>query len=55
LTCGVTARQADAARLPHIAQGAAAIAAYVLNELPGEVRARTEEQLFGAAHAAPAC
>jgi len=44
-----TARQADAARLPHIAKGAAAIAAYVLNELPGEVRARTEEQLFGAA------
>ena len=44
-----TARQADAVRLPRVARGAAAIAAYVLNELPGEARARTEAQLFGAA------
>jgi len=43
------ARQGDAARLPHVQDGAAAIAAYVLNELPDDVRTRAEEQLFAAA------
>jgi len=43
------ARQGDAARLPHVRDGAAAIAAYVLNELPDDVRTRAEEQLFAAA------
>jgi SAM-dependent methyltransferase len=43
------ARQGDAARLPRVQDGAAAVAAYVLNELPNDVRARTEEQLFAAA------
>ena len=44
-----TARPGDAARLPRLDEGAAAIAAYVLNELPNDVRARAEEQLFAAA------
>jgi SAM-dependent methyltransferase len=44
-----TARQGDAARLPRLDRGAAAIAAYVLNELPDGVRSRAEEQLFAAA------
>src|SRR5438046_7098928 len=50
-TLGVTgsARQGDATRLPHLAQGDAAIAAYVCNELPGDARLRVEEQLLAAA------
>jgi SAM-dependent methyltransferase len=44
-----TARHGDAGRLPRLERGGAAIAAYVLNELPAELRARTEEQLFAAA------
>jgi len=44
-----SARQGDAGRLPRLHKGDAAIAAYVLNELPAEARMRTEEQLFAAA------
>jgi hypothetical protein len=44
-----TARQGDASRLPIMKAGSAAIAAYVLNELAAEVRARVENQLFAAA------
>src|SRR5437762_10224072 len=44
-----SARQGDAARLPRVQQGAAVIAAYVLNELPADDRGRAEEQLFAAA------
>ena len=44
-----SARQGDAARLPRLARGAGAIAAYVLNELPADLRARTEQQLLAAA------
>ena len=44
-----SARQGDAGRLPRLERGAAAIAAYVLNELPADVRERAEEQLFAAA------
>ena len=44
-----SARHGDAARLPRVQQGAAVIAAYVLNELPADDRGRAEEQLFAAA------
>jgi SAM-dependent methyltransferase len=44
-----SARQGDATRLPHLERGDAAIAAYVLNELPADARMRAEEQLFAAA------
>jgi SAM-dependent methyltransferase len=44
-----SARPGDAKRLPAMKPGSAAIAAYVLNELPDAVRMRVEEQLFGAA------
>ena len=44
-----SARQGDAARLPRLEKGAAAIAAYVLNELPADARTRAVEQLFAAA------
>jgi len=43
-----TARQGDASRLPIMKAGSAAIAAYVLNELTADVRARVEDQLFAA-------
>jgi SAM-dependent methyltransferase len=43
------ARQGDAARLPALRPGGAAIAAYVLNELPDAARARVEDELFAAA------
>jgi len=42
-------RQGDATRLPRLAKDDAAIAAYVLNELPADARTRVEEQLFAAA------
>ena len=44
-----TARRGDASRLPVMKPGSAAIAAYTLNELPADVRVRTEDQLFDAA------
>ena len=44
-----SARQRDAGRLPRVERNGAAIAAYVLNELPADVRASAEEQLFAAA------
>jgi SAM-dependent methyltransferase len=44
-----SARQGDATRLPRLERGGAAIAAYVLNELPPDARTRAEEQLFAAA------
>jgi len=44
-----SARHGDAARLPRVQHGGAVIAAYVLNELPADGRARAEEQLFAAA------
>jgi protein-L-isoaspartate O-methyltransferase len=44
-----SARQGDASRLPHVEQNIAVIAAYVLNELPIDLRTRTEDQLFAAA------
>jgi len=43
------ARRGDADRLPAMPHGSAAIAAYVLNELPDEARARAEAQLFASA------
>src|SRR5262245_48611660 len=43
-------RQGDVDRLPRLDRGSAAIAAYVLNELPPDKRERLLEQLF-AAHA----
>ncbi|MBI3049481.1 MAG: methyltransferase domain-containing protein [Acidobacteria bacterium] len=43
------ARQGDVARLPPLAAGSAAIAAYVLNELPEPVRTRVEARLMDAA------
>jgi hypothetical protein len=43
-----SARQGDATRLPRLEKGGAAIAAYVLNELPVDARTRAEEQLFAA-------
>ena len=42
-------RQGDIARLPSLAPGNAVVAAYVLNELPGAVRARIEDRLIEAA------
>ena len=42
-------RRSDAAHLPVVKTGGAAIAAYVLNELPGDARPRVEDQLFAAA------
>jgi protein-L-isoaspartate O-methyltransferase len=44
-----SARQSDASRLPRLTKGDAAIAAYVLNELPSDARTRVEDQLFAAA------
>jgi hypothetical protein len=44
-----TARPGDASRLPALKAGSAAIAAYVLNELPDDARTRVEEQLYAAA------
>jgi hypothetical protein len=44
-----TARPGDVNRLPAMKRGSAAIAAYVLNELPDLGRTRVEEQLFAAA------
>ena len=43
------ARRGDVARLPPLAPGTAAVAAYVLNELPGTVRALLEDRLIEAA------
>ena len=43
-----SARQGDAGRLPRLDRGSAAIAAYVLNELPADTRTRVLEQLFAA-------
>jgi len=43
------ARQGDATRVPHLDAGSAAIAAYVLNELPDSARHRVETSLFTAA------
>jgi protein-L-isoaspartate O-methyltransferase len=43
-----SARVGDVARLPRLAPGSAAIAAYVLNELAPDVRTRVLEQLLGA-------
>ena len=44
-----TARQADVARLPRLGAGSAAVAAYLLNELPSPLRCGVEDQLFAAA------
>lgn len=44
-----SARQGDANRLPRLTNADAAIAAFVLNELPPDARTRVEEQLFTAA------
>jgi SAM-dependent methyltransferase len=44
-----SARQGDVARLPRLDRGSAAIAAYVLNELPPEVRAGVLDALRAAA------
>lgn len=46
-----TARQGDVARLPALQSGSAAIAAYVLNELPPEHRLLVEQRLLVAAGA----
>lgn len=46
-----SARQGDAARLPPLHSGSAALAAYVLNELPVDQRLRVEERLVTAAAA----
>jgi len=43
-----SARQGDVARLPRLDPRTAAIAAYVLNELPSEKRQHVLEQLFAA-------
>jgi SAM-dependent methyltransferase len=43
-----SARQGDLARLPRLDGGTAVIAAYVLNELPADVRNRVLEQLIAA-------
>jgi SAM-dependent methyltransferase len=50
-TLGVrgSVRHGDPTRLPRIGDGDAAIASYVLNELPDEVRGRAEAQLLAAA------
>jgi SAM-dependent methyltransferase len=43
-----SARQGDVTRLPRLDSGSATVAAYVLNELPPDVRKRVLEQLFAA-------
>ena len=43
------ARRGDVARLPPLAPGTAAVAAYVLNELPDTIRAQVEDRLIEAA------
>ncbi|MEQ1574984.1 MAG: methyltransferase domain-containing protein [Vicinamibacterales bacterium] len=43
------AKQGDATRLPTLRQGTAVVAAYLLNELTAEGRARVETALFAAA------
>src|SRR5678815_2914397 len=43
-----SARQGDVGRLPRLDRGSAAIAAYVLNELPPDTRKHVLEQLFAA-------
>jgi protein-L-isoaspartate O-methyltransferase len=43
------ARQGDAAKLPALRAGGAAIAAYTLNELPAAARQRVEDQLMAGA------
>jgi len=43
------ARHGDASRLPHVQPHGGIVAAYLLNELPNDVRLRVEEQLFDAA------
>ena len=43
-----TTRQGDATRLPALKPGSAVVVAYVLNELPAELRARVEDQLIAA-------
>jgi protein-L-isoaspartate O-methyltransferase len=43
------ARRGDVTRLPALAPGTAAVAAYVLNELPDAARARVEDRLIDAA------
>ena len=43
------ARRGDVTRLPPLAPGTAAVAAYVLNELPDTVRAQVEDRLIEAA------
>ena len=43
------ARRGDVARLPPLAPGTAAMAAYLLNELPDTVRAQVEDRLLEAA------
>jgi hypothetical protein len=45
-----SARQGDLARLPRLPHGSAVIAAYALNELPPDVRARVLEQFIAAGH-----
>ena len=45
-----SARQGDLARLPRLDGGSAAIAAYVLNELPADVRTRVLARLIAAGH-----
>jgi protein-L-isoaspartate O-methyltransferase len=42
------ARRGDVARLPPLGPGTAVVAAYVLNELPDEVRAQVEDRLVEA-------
>lgn len=42
-------RRGDLERLPPLGPGSAAVAAYVLNELPADARERLERQLFSAA------
>src|SRR5882672_6566803 len=44
-----TAKAGDAGRLPVMKAASGVIAAYVLNELPADARAQTEDQLFAAA------
>jgi SAM-dependent methyltransferase len=45
-----SARQGDLARLPRLHRGSAVIAAYVLNEVPADVRKRVLQHLIAAAH-----
>jgi len=44
-----TVRRGDVERLPSLGPGSGAVAAYVLNELPADARARLERRLFDAA------